>query len=121
MNKKILVIEDDKDILVTIKDVLEFSEYVVELASNGRLALQILKEAKTLPDLIILDYMMPELNGEEFRVEQLKDKKIASIPILLMTAHYHGSSLCAKTGALSYVKKPLDMDCFLEAVDKCVS
>jgi CheY-like chemotaxis protein len=96
---------------------LEFSGYVVESAANGLRALQVLKETKTLPDLILLDYMMPELDGGEFRVEQLKDKRIASIPILLMTAHAQGSSLCTKTGACDFIKKPIDMDSFLEAVD----
>lgn len=121
MNKKILIIEDDKDILETLQELLESQGYLIALAENGLDALKVLRDSLQLPDLILLDYMMPEMDGASFRVEQIKDRRISEIPVLLMTADAHPDLKRAQIGARDFVKKPLDIDKFLASVEKCIN
>ena len=120
MTTKILIVEDDIDILVTIKELLESQGYVAETAHNGMDALEVLKKTMTLPDLILLDYMMPEMDGATFRVEQERDSRIASIPILLMTADARPDEKQIQIGARGSIKKPFDIDMFLASIKKCL-
>ncbi len=118
MSKKILIVEDDKDILITLQELLESAGYIAETANNGIVALENLRLAQVLPDLILLDYMMPEMDGLMFRSEQEKNPRIASIPILLMTADAHPDVKQMQIGARAYIKKPLDIDKFLAAIKR---
>ena len=121
MSKKILVVEDDRDILISITELLTMEGYEVLQANSGLAAINLLKELQDMPDLIILDLMMPGMNGEGFRTEQLKNEKFAAIPVLLMTADAHPDSVQLKIGAKGFIKKPLNIDKFLETIDICVN
>lgn len=121
MSKRVLVVEDDKDILMSVRELLESRGYIVDTASNGLLALRLLKKAQPPPALIVLDYMMPEMNGAEFRAAQEQDARIAPIPVLLMTADGSPDIKKIRIGARGYVKKPLDVDKFFAAIDACLS
>lgn len=118
--RKILIVEDDEDILQAVQELLQIEGYAAETAINGAVALTRLKSEDSLPDLIILDYMMPEMNGAAFRFEQDKDPRLAPIPVLLMTANAYPDVKQKQIGAKAYVRKPLDIDKFLSAVDGCL-
>lgn len=85
MNDYVLVIDDDPDIRETIVTILEMYGYRGETAGDGADALALLRAAPLRPRLILLDLMMPRINGIEFRRAQLADPSIADIPVVLMT------------------------------------
>lgn len=120
MKKKILVVEDDPDIRLNLKLLLEGEDYAVDVAENGRVALERLSNGE-LPNLIILDLMMPVMDGFKFRELQQQDRRIASIPIMIMTADAHVGAKQTSIGAKAAVKKPADALSILEMVDGLVS
>src|SRR6267142_1094926 len=81
----ILIVEDDEDVLESIIAFLLVNVYSVASAGNGREALDYLRDAPA-PDLIITDLAMPVMDGRQFRREQLKDARLAAIPMLVITA-----------------------------------
>ena len=83
-NLKICIIEDDDNLRFTIKEILEKQGNIIIDASNGKDALSKLNKENPLPDIILLDLMMPVMNGFEF-LNQIKNTKIKSIPILVLT------------------------------------
>ncbi len=107
MKKKILVVDDEKDIVDIIKYNLEReNEFDVQTASNGREALEL---ADSIPDLILLDIMMPELNGFEV-CKQLKSNPATSkIPVIFLTAKENeiDEILGLEIGADDYISKPI--------------
>src|SRR5207249_387698 len=82
----VLVVEDDFDLRDALVPILEYEGHRVVSAANGREALDWL-HAMPPPSLILLDLMMPVMNGEEFRAEQLRDPALASIPGVILSAH----------------------------------
>ena len=83
-NLKICIIEDDDNLRFTIKEILEKQGNIIIDASNGKEALSKLNKENPLPDIILLDLMMPVMNGFEF-LNQINNTKIKSIPILVLT------------------------------------
>ncbi len=125
MNTKILVIDDDPDILEAISLILEARGYQVVTARDGMDGLNKLKEEK--PDLMILDLMMPKLDG--FGVcKELKDprwSKYAHIPIIILSSVRQDASMRRyelETGVQldvdDYVEKPIEHNILLERVEK---
>ena len=83
-NLKICIIEDDENLRFTVKEILEKQGNLIIEASNGEEALTKLNKEKDLPDIILLDLMMPVMNGFEF-LSQIKDTNVKSVPILVLT------------------------------------
>ena len=104
---KILLVDDDKDILEFLTYNLEKEGYNVVTADNGKKALEIAK--RILPDLIILDVMMPEMDGVSTCIEIKKNPKINDVLILFLTARSEEYSELAgfDAGADDYIKKPI--------------
>lgn len=106
MQKHILIVDDEKDIVDLLKYNLEKEGYKVITASNGRHALE---QADKKPDLILLDIMLPELDGLEVIKELQKNEKTAEIPVILLTAK--GSEIDEivglELGADDYIIKPI--------------
>jgi CheY-like chemotaxis protein len=82
---KVMLVEDDPDIRADLAALLSAEGFEVVCAAHGVEALELLRTSAA-PDVILLDLMMPLMNGWEFRAEQLKDPSIAGIPVLLLTA-----------------------------------
>ena len=121
MRKRILVVEDDRDILNILQELLVSEGYDTVTASSGLKALEILNKSEKLPDLIIIDFMMPEMNAVEFRAEQKKNPRFSAIPIFLITADARPDQKHLQIGARAYMKKPLELTKFLAAIEKCLS
>jgi len=104
---KILLVDDEKDILEFLTYNLEKEGYNVVTADNGKKALEIAK--KILPDLIILDVMMPEMDGVSTCIEIKKHPKLSDVLILFLTARSEEYSELAgfNAGADDYVVKPI--------------
>ena len=118
--KKILIVDDEQDIVESLKFVLESCNYVCFCAYNGEDGLKLAREI--MPDLIILDVMMPRING--FKISRLLkfDKKYKDIPILMVTARTQEEDklIGEETGADEYITKPFDLDDVLKIVQKYI-
>jgi CheY-like chemotaxis protein len=112
----ILVVDDDPDIRDIVADILCDEGYRALGAENGRQALRMLREEGLRPHLILLDMMMPELDGWGFRAEQQQDAELAPIPVVVFTAHELPSQTAAQMQAAGFLKKPIRLAQLLETV-----
>ena len=108
MQEKILVVEDDPDQLETIRTTLKEAGFDVGTATNGVEALE--KAQSVSPDLIVLDVMMPELDGFAVCATLREDAATASIPVLMLTGlcSYISQLAGFESGATDYIVKPFD-------------
>jgi two-component system, sensor histidine kinase and response regulator len=106
---RILAVDDTPDNLALIETILEDEGYEIILASSGAAALGLVEQSP--PDLILLDIMMPGMDGYEVTRRIRQNPKLPYIPILLLTAH-HASDVVAglESGADDFVRKPVDVD-----------
>ena len=117
----VLLVDDDRDIRETVSGILEDEGYPVLQASDGDDALAVLREATPKPCVILLDLMMPKMDGWEFRAEQMKDRTLAQIPIVLLTANGAPRQRAAALQAAGALSKPFKLDELLDAVQQfCV-
>jgi CheY-like chemotaxis protein len=107
----ILIVEDDPDALEALGDLLESRGYSVISARNGAEALQLLNRSP-LPKSIVLDLLMPTMDGWEFRLHQKNDPRIAGIPVVVVSA----SSAAKPIDADTILRKPVDIERLLETV-----
>jgi CheY-like chemotaxis protein len=114
--KHVLIVEDDQFILESLQELLADEGYRVSTAANGQLALDELRRMDPLPDLILLDLMMPVLDGVGFRRAQLADTRLAAIPVVLLSADGQIESKKAGLGLEHAVKKPVDIETIFEIV-----
>lgn len=114
--KSILIVEDDHDTRVALRQSLENAKYVVYSASNGLDALNLLKK-NVAPDLILLDLRMPLMNGEDFLKIKNSLETLADIPVMIITAHKDKLSLVPDQ---PFMKKPLDLDKLLQVIPDCI-
>lgn len=118
--KKILTIDDDEDIRSTISLRLEMEGFETVWAKNGRVALEYMNNIidTELPDLILLDFMMPVMNGQEFCKEKSQNPRLSPIPVVMMTAGGNLISLMDRVdqGANGYMSKPMDEDTIISTV-----
>ncbi|MGD2094251.1 MAG: response regulator [Phycisphaerales bacterium] len=110
MSKRIpvLVVEDEEHIRKIIEYNLKLDGFEVALAPNGRIGLDLAYEKK--PDLILLDWMMPEMNGLEVLSELKHDKRTERIPVFMLTAKGMLGDIdrAYEVGADDYITKPFD-------------
>lgn len=118
MSARVLVVEDDKDIRRNVVQLLELEGYAVEAAGNGLEALTALQGAQVLPSVIILDLMMPVMDGFQFREEKNKQPQLAKIPVIIMTADGRTDEKRMRAGAVAALRKPADVDAILNLVSK---
>lgn len=112
--KCILVVEDDADIRETIRLALELSGYTVFGAPNGKEGIELLSSIPR-PCVILLDLMMPVMNGWEFVAVLEKNKELSKIPVVIVTA-YAGQAGTIHTQGV--INKPFDLDSLTQTVRK---
>ena len=111
----VLVVDDDEMIQESIREVLADEGYEVVLAQNGMEALAMLRDG-VQPTLILLDLMMPVMDGWQFRAEQKKDPKLAAIPVVVITAA--GSAVKNTIEANEFMTKPVRLEDLLAVVKR---
>lgn len=109
----ILVVEDNDDVREMMAVTLELEGHAVCTAVNGRDALDKLHIGEK-PCVILLDLMMPVMNGWEFRSELERDPELRDVPVVVVSAI--GGELAARTHAAAYLPKPVDMEQLLDVV-----
>ena len=115
-HKKILLVEDDYDIRDAVTVVLEYEGYEVNAVTNGQEALELLHRDSDFC-MILLDLMMPVMDGTQFREAQLKDPLLDRIPVVLLSAA-HGLKYKAEALHVSgYIPKPPRFDELRGVVD----
>lgn len=116
--KRVLIVDDEQDIVESIKFSLELEDFECIEAYDGEEAL--LKAKSESPDLMLLDIMLPKMNG--YKVSRLLkfDELYKTIPIIMLTARSQEKDvqLGEETGADEYVTKPFDMDALIDLVKK---
>jgi DNA-binding response OmpR family regulator len=117
----ILVVEDDRDIRESVTEVLQERGYSVLEAGDGAQALRVLSEAAPKPDLILLDLMMPNMSGFQFRQEQLKNSEHAAIPVAIITADSHAGEKVEDMRVAGLLRKPLKIQPLLDLVERLLS
>jgi len=115
---RVLVVEDDPLLRSSIEDVLIDAGHDVATAADGAEALRGLEAADILPEVIVLDLMMPNMNGELFRIHQLSETRLAGIPTLVITAKTLTPAAQEALGALPILRKPFALTKLLEAVER---
>jgi CheY-like chemotaxis protein len=111
----ILIIEDDDGVGSSIAHLLRDEGYDVAIATNGRVALDRLQR-DPLPSLILLDLMMPDMDGIEFRVRQLADARLASIPVIVISARPDIAAQAKQLLVDDCLAKPMNFEELLHVV-----
>lgn len=114
--KKILLVDDEKDLVEIIKIRLEHSGYEIVAAYDGQEALDKARNEK--PDLIILDLMLPKINGYQVCSMLKLDRKYKDMPVIIFTARAQESDekLALECGASAYITKPFDLQILLDKI-----
>jgi CheY-like chemotaxis protein len=116
MTKHILVVEDDTSIRELLVELLESEGYEVASAVNGLEGIKYLQNNKR-PDLILIDLMMPVMDGYTFRTEQLKNDVWAQIPTVVMSAEANAKDKMKSYKITAFLSKPVELDTILATVE----
>lgn len=108
----VLLVEDDGDVRDAVADTLEEAGYRVWPARHGLEALTALRERALRPCLILLDLMMPVMDGWQFREEQARDPALAAIPVVALSAH----GGLEKLPAAGHLRKPVELRALIDTV-----
>ena len=111
----VLIVEDDPDTREMLTSFLQMEGYLTEAAANGREALDRLSGG-VIANVIVLDLMMPVMDGWQFRRRQIEDARLAKIPTIVVSAA--GRDRMAQVSADAYLAKPIDMDELLSRVSQ---
>jgi CheY-like chemotaxis protein len=111
----VLIVEDHPEVRRTLTEILQEGGYAVTSAADGQEALDRLRTAP-LPHLILLDLLMPVMDGWEFRRRQREDPAIAAIPIVVISGGETSPHSPGFVDAASYLLKPIDFDVLLSTI-----
>jgi len=113
--RRILVVDDNGSTRETIVTLLQTEGYDAQGVENGHEALQLLREGYDA-SLVLLDMMMPVMDGWDFRMAQRNDPRIAEIPVVVLTAVVNPELEAKKLRAVAGFRKPVDIDALLDVV-----
>lgn len=113
----ILIVEDDADNAAALREVLEDEGYPVMRACDGHQALRMLGEGAE-PELIIVDFMMPNLDGLQFSRLVRADQRWSHLPLVMLTANGQAARTAVGDLVDTWLSKPVDLDTLLDTVAK---
>lgn len=121
-NKTILVVDDDERNRFAVSSYLDMLDMNVITANDGAAALDVLRSGKAI-DLVLLDIMMPVMDGFEMLRILREDAQLKDIPVIAVTAKaMKGDDIrCLEAGASDYIPKPIDMNTFISTMAKWLS
>lgn len=114
--RSILIVEDEKEIREILQEALEYEGYRTRAASNGLEAIDALDRDHYHPDVILLDLMMPVMDGWEFL--ERKKQNHSSIPVVVVSAV---AEMGKKVRAHAFLRKPIELDALLETIERCIT
>lgn len=121
MNKKILVVDDDPDILDAIQFTLESEGYEITTSEKGEYAENLHDKNNNLPDLIILDVLLSGKDGRTICKKLKSQKDTKSIPIIMISAHPDAERSSKEVGAEDFLAKPFDIDVLIQKVKRHIN
>ncbi|HYM23568.1 MAG TPA: response regulator [Vicinamibacterales bacterium] len=110
----VLIVEDDADLREMMAQLLTMEGYAAAAVANGREALAYLQDSRDTPNVILLDLMMPVMDGWEFRRQMQADPSIAALPVIVLSAL--DPARAQDVAAAAFLRKPLDFDRLLSLV-----
>src|SRR5687768_12012063 len=114
----VMVVDDDADLRDSIIDLLEDKQYRVVGASNGKEALDLLHGRSSPPRVILLDLMMPVMDGKAFHAELMKEPGLNHIPVIVLSAHADMDSMLVNIAVQAKLRKPVAIEPLLALVDQ---
>ena len=117
-SKRILIVDDDTDFRLVLSELLVGQGYAISTAKNGKAALRHLSVMEDLPQLILLDSHMPEVNGKEFLRIKSKMKELNHIPVVMISGDIMAPEEFQLEGVTTCLSKPLDMLEVIEVVEE---
>lgn len=114
--RRVLLIDDESSILAVLATLFDDEGYTVCSATNGQEALELLRGWR--PDLILLDLMMPRMDGATFRAEQRRLDAAADVPLILLSAAGKAQTSREQFGAAAVIMKPFELEAVLDVVDQ---
>lgn len=115
----VLVVDDDPDILEALSEILEAEGFEIRRARNGKEALERLEPDP--PNLILLDLMMPVMDGWEFAQRMRQKPAVAGIPLIVLSADRNVGSKAADIGAVGHLAKPFELNDLLDMVRRSLN
>jgi CheY-like chemotaxis protein len=117
----ILIVDDDNDVRSALSELLEEEGFSVNGAPNGREALALLRGGNVHPAVILLDLMMPGMDGWDFRSEQMRDPELAAVPVVIVSASgFSRESIRTQFRPAAYVEKPIERAALLAVIRELV-
>lgn len=117
--RTVLVVDDDPDILEVVTVVLDLYDVPAVTASDGLEALAAMRGSDEL-GLVLLDLMMPRMNGVDVLAAMKRDPTLATMPVIVISGNYHTEQAVLAMGADEYLLKPVDVDVLIHAVSRFV-
>lgn len=121
IGKNLLIVDDNEKNIFALKAVLKVRGYKVHQATSAAEGLRILKENAGI-DLVLLDMMMPDMDGYQMVHIMKQDEKIRSLPVIAVTAQAMAGDKekCLQAGVDAYITKPIDIDALLLAIESLI-
>ena len=116
--KVVLIVDDEPDVRDAIAGVLDDQGYATVTARHGAEALSLLRAGEVRPDVILLDIMMPEMDGWQFRSLQCQDERLCAIPVVVLSANELARAAAFDMGVAAFLKKPVKLDALLATLRK---
>jgi DNA-binding response OmpR family regulator len=115
---KILVVDDDPDISMMLKLMLEFKGYKVSTAERAEETYTTLRDNKI--DLVIMDMLLSGVNGTDICTEIKQNSNSCNVPIMMISAHPNAREVCLEAGADEFISKPFDMNDILLKISQLI-
>jgi CheY-like chemotaxis protein len=112
----ILLVEDDTAIREGLQEALQEEGYTVSSARDGQDALTQLQQGLR-PDVIVLDLMLPNISGQQFRIRQLADPDLRTIPLIVISAFPLADNIARALQATAFVPKPLQLNLLFDTIE----
>lgn len=116
--KSVLIVEDDPAIRDSLVELIQDDGYTVHTASNGQEALDYLNSEAELPGVILLDLMMPVMDGFQFVKAKESSPGLAAVPVALLSADAQLREKAARLGVQKWLKKPIELDAVMDVVEQ---
>jgi CheY-like chemotaxis protein len=114
----VMIVDDDRAVRESIVEVLEDHDYLPMAAANGREAIEQLRAQIHRPSVILLDVMMPVMDGWEFRALQRNDPLLGAIPVVVLSAHENIEEAASGMQADGALQKPLLIQTLLKTIER---
>lgn len=114
MNKRILIIDDNVDLLTMLSAMLKAKGYSIFVSEDADNIVEVIKDI--LPDVILMDMLLSGADGRDICALIKADKNISSIPLMMLSAYPEAITDCLNAGADDFIEKPFDMKMLLEKI-----